>query len=174
MAGHSGVLGAVDLDPPSPTFNITDPLVVCSGHVLAARRGVHLAKGKLALPDGFVDVRQLLPTYAIRELYEETGLATMFGARDWTQYFAGKETFDHPDRSLRGRTITTAFYFDLGMGTLPDVWGQDAAADPRWTPVSQALGTRRDWFEDHHAILECFCADPNIGRPDLPHLTHLR
>jgi len=160
--------------PFAPTFNTTDAVVVRSGHVLAIRRGVNPGKGKLALPGGFLDVRQPLLTSAIRELREETGLGPMFEVRDWTHYLAGKETFDHPDRSLRGRTITTAFYFDLGLGALPNVRGQDDATDALWIPISQALGTPREWFEDHHAILEAFVLTPSMGRPGLPHLTHMR
>lgn len=160
--------------PFPPTFHTTDAVVVRSGHVLTIRRGVNPGKGKLALPGGFLDVRQPLLTSAIRELREETGLGMMFEVRDWTHYLAGKETFDHPERSLRGRTITTAFYFDLGVGALPNVSGHDDATEALWMPISQALATPREWFEDHHAILEAFVLTPSLGRPGLPHLTHMR
>lgn len=97
----------------------------------------------------------------------------MFEVRGWTHHLAGRETFDHPDRSLRGRAITTAFYFDLGVGALTGVCGQDAA-EALWVPISQALGTPREWFEDRHASAEAFVLIPSMGRPGLPHLTHLR
>jgi bifunctional NMN adenylyltransferase/nudix hydrolase len=64
--------------------------------------------------------------------------------------------FDYPERSVRGRTVTHAFHFDLGLGHLPEVRGGDDAEAAHWMPLSDALGKPELFFEDHHAIIEHF------------------
>ena len=68
----------------------------------------------------------------------------------------GSRVFDRPDRSLRGRTITHAFHFDVPRGELPEVrWGDDAA-DARWFPIADVLAMSNQLFEDHLHIVEYF------------------
>lgn len=64
--------------------------------------------------------------------------------------------FDDPRRSLRGRTITHAFYFDFASGCLPSVRGGDDAARARWVPMRELGSLRSKMFEDHFFILEHF------------------
>lgn len=56
---------------PSPVAVAVQP--VGSG-LLAVRRGIAPARGRLALPGGFIDVGETWQAGAVRELFEETGV----------------------------------------------------------------------------------------------------
>lgn len=144
------------------TFTTVDAVVVQSGHVLAVRRGAQPGKGLWALPGGFLNQNERLLDGAIRELVEETSISLAEGknsAKITREILRGsmreKEIFDKPDRSARGRTITTAFLFRLDdTKPLPKVKGMDDAADAFWLPIDEALERTEMWFEDHGDIIE--------------------
>jgi len=140
--------------PYAPTFVTADAVVVHSGHVLLIRRKSQPGRGLWALPGGFVNQDETLLEAAIRELREETRLK--IPAPVLRGSLKDRAVFDHPDRSLRGRTITHAFYFDFPAGPLPSVRGSDDAARARWTPVAEVRRLRSHLFEDHFFILEHF------------------
>ena len=152
--------------PYAPTFVTVDAVVVQSGHVLVVRRGAEQGKGLWALPGGFVNQHEKLRAAAIRELIEETGILLAEGkkAKDITEQklngsVRDSETFDKPDRDLRGRTITTAFLIRLDdTKPLPKVKGMDDAVDAFWVPINDALDRTDQWYADHHAILETMIA----------------
>ena len=151
------------------TFTTVDAVVVQSGHVLVVKRGHQPGKGLWALPGGFLNQGEKLRDGAIRELVEETGIRLAVGknAKEITSNILkgsirDYEVFDHPGRSLRGRTITTAFYFRLDdTKPLAPVYAGSAEADApdeildcKWITVDEALERTDMWFEDHHSILE--------------------
>jgi len=140
--------------PYPPTFVTTDAVVVHSGHVLLVRRRAEPGKGLWALPGGFVGQDETILDACLRELREETRLKVPVPVLKGS--LKGHNVFDHPDRSLRGRTITHAFHFDFPAGDLPDVRGSDDADKARWIPVSEALDMGPQLFEDHLHILEFF------------------
>lgn len=140
--------------PYPPIFVTVDAVVAHSGHVLLVRRKAQPGRGLWALPGGFVDQNETLRDAALRELREETRLK--IPAPVLRGSLRGEAVFDHPDRSLRGRTITHAFYFEFPSGGLPPVRGADDAARARWIPISEAQGMRASLFEDHFFILEHF------------------
>ena len=140
--------------PYAPTFVTTDAVVVHSGHVLLVRRRAEPGKGLWALPGGFVGQGEGLLESCLRELREETRLK--IPAPVLKGSIKGSHVFDHPDRSLRGRTITHAFHFDFPAGDLPDVRGGDDADKARWVPVSEALEMSAKLYEAHLHILEFF------------------
>lgn len=140
--------------PYPPTFVTTDAVVVHSGHVLLVRRRSEPGKGLWALPGGFVKQDEALLVSCLRELREETRLKIPVPVLKGS--IKGQHVFDHPDRSLRGRTITHAFHFDFPAGDLPAVKGSDDADKARWFPVSEALEMGPKLFEDHLSILEFF------------------
>lgn len=152
--------------PYAPTFVTVDAVVVQSGHVLVVKRGAKPGKGLWALPGGFVNPQEKLRAAAIRELIEETGIRLAEGkkAKELTEQILNgsvreSETFDKPDRDLRGRTITTAFLIRLDdTKPLPKVKGMDDAADAFWLPIDDALEQTDQWYADHHAILETLIA----------------
>lgn len=143
-----------DAAPYPPTFVTVDAVVVHSGHLLLVRRGAAPGKGQWALPGGFVQPNESLLDAAIRELREETRLKlpppVLRGA------LRERAVFDHPERSLRGRTITHAFHFLFPSGELPAVRGGDDAAKARWFPVAEALELEPQLFEDHFHIIGYF------------------
>jgi bifunctional NMN adenylyltransferase/nudix hydrolase len=140
--------------PYPPTFVTTDAVVVHSGHVLLVRRRSEPGKGLWALPGGFVQQDEAVLTACLRELREETRLKLPVPVLKGS--IKGEHVFDHPDRSLRGRTITHAFHFDFPAGELPIVKGGDDADKARWFQVSNALDMGSQLFEDHLHILEFF------------------
>lgn len=162
--------------PYPPIFVTTDSVVIQSGHVLVVERAAFPGKGLWALPGGFLNQNESLKDGAIRELIEETGISLAEGkrAKELTKSIlqgsiVQKEIFDKPDRSARGRTITTAFLFQLDdTKPLPRVKGQNAplsetdgavvveTANAFWIPISVALSNSDRWFEDHLAIIEYF------------------
>ncbi len=144
--------------PYKPTFVTVDAVVVQSGHVLLVRRKAEPGRGLLALPGGFVDQNERLLDAAIRELREETRLRVpvpvlrgSLGDRERPQLLA-QRVFDDPYRSLRGRTITTAFYFRLtDQPELPAVKGGDDASEAIWYPLANIRA--HEMYEDHYHII---------------------
>jgi bifunctional NMN adenylyltransferase/nudix hydrolase len=135
-------------------FVTVDAVVTASNHVLLVRRGGLLGNGLWAIPGGFLESRERLLQGAIRELREETGLATLNSSME--QSLKAVAVFDHADRSLRGRTITHAHWFDFGETLLPTVAGADDAVDARWIPITNLPEMEKQFFEDHFSILRHF------------------
>lgn len=144
--------------PYKPTFVTVDAMVTQSGHVLMVKRLGDRSKGDIgaglwALAGGFLEQHETLLEGAIRELKEETRIdvppAVLRGN------ISGQKVFDHPNRSLRGRTITTAFHIALPDAIkLPKVKGSDDAEKAKWFPLGEL---RRDMcFEDHYHIISHF------------------
>lgn len=135
-------------------FVTVDAVVVRSGHVLVVRRGGYPGKGLIALPGGFVGLRERIQTACIRELKEETRI--VYPLPDLESAIIGSRVFDHPDRSLRGRTITHAFCLDLGAGPLPRVKGDDDADKAWWMPLREVMASEERFYEDHFHIISHF------------------
>ncbi|MDO4426952.1 MAG: bifunctional nicotinamide-nucleotide adenylyltransferase/Nudix hydroxylase [Moraxella sp.] len=131
--------------PYPPTFFTVDALVVQAGHILVVRRGGEYGRGLLALAGGFVDTKETTAAAVVRELKEESGLDVA------GQTPAAVEVFDAPSRSLRGRTVTTVFLYELTGEGLPEVAGGDDASEAFWLPVGELAGD--DFFEDHYSII---------------------
>lgn len=140
--------------PYPPTFVTTDAVVAHSGHVLLVRRRAEPGKGLWALPGGFIGQDESILDACLRELREETRVK--IPAPVLKGSIKGQHVFDHPERSLRGRTITHAFHFDFPAGELPEVRGGDDAEKARWIPISEALEMGPSLYEDHLHILEFF------------------
>lgn len=144
--------------PFPPIFHTVDCVVIRSGHVLCVRRGKAYGGGQIALPGGFLNEHERIRTGAIRELKEETAIAMDKSELD--KFVKDEHVFDHPDRSERGRTITTAFFLDLGNGPLPKVKGSDDADKAWWMPLSEFYAREEEFFEDHFHIINYFVGSP--------------
>lgn len=139
--------------PYPPTFNTVDSVVVQSGHVLLVRRGASPGFGQWALPGGFIGQDETLKEAMLRELKEETKIKVPKPVLNGS--IKDKEVFDDPGRSERGRTITMAYYIDLGFDTeLPKIKGSDDAEKAVWVPFKDVRS--EDMFEDHWSIIDHF------------------
>ncbi|MBV8644276.1 MAG: bifunctional nicotinamide-nucleotide adenylyltransferase/Nudix hydroxylase [Candidatus Eremiobacteraeota bacterium] len=134
------------------TFTTVDALVTCNGHVLMVVRGEMPGKGLFALPGGFIRPEETLFDACVRELREETTIDVppRVLVRSCVNKNAAR-VFDDPFRSVRGRTITNVFRFDLAEPQLPKIKGADDAAEATWIPVGSI--TPRACFEDHGHII---------------------
>lgn len=141
--------------PYPPVFVTTDAVVIKSGHILVVRRRGFPGKGLLALPGGFVKETEQLVTGCLRELKEETQI--QIPKDELKKRIVDEKVFDHPDRSLRGRTVTHAYCIDLGAGTLPKVKGDDDAEKALWMPLRDVNRKEEEFFEDHFHIISYFC-----------------
>ena len=140
--------------PYPPIFCTVDALVKTNQHILLVKRAACPGKGLWALPGGFVDQHERLLQAAIRELLEETQLAVLQSSIQTA--LRDVKVFDHPGRSLRGRTITHVHFFDLASDHLPDIHGSDDAADANWVPIAQLAAMEDQFFDDHFHILDHF------------------
>jgi len=140
--------------PYAPMFVTLDAVVKAAGHVLLVQRGGFPGKGLWALPGGFLDQNERLFQGAIRELFEETNLAVLASTLEHS--LVDVKVFDHPGRSLRGRTITHAHFFDLLTEHLPDIRAADDAAQAAWVSIEKLEGMEEVFFDDHFHILDQF------------------
>lgn len=141
--------------PFPPTFVTVDAVVVQDGHILLIKRGCNPGKGKYALPGGFLNADEFIFRSAIRELKEETNIDVPTAVLE--RAFKEVKTFDHPKRSLRGRTITHAHFFKLEGGKpLPMVKADDDASEAMWVPLNELARLEEVFFEDHLGMIEYF------------------
>ena len=141
--------------PFPPVFVTTDAVVFCMGHVLLVRRKLNPGKGRLALPGGFLGQDEYLFDSCIRELKEETKIDIPYPVLKSS--LSKQNVFDHPRRSLRGRTITHAYLFELSnQKGLPAVKPADDAEEAMWVPLSRIEELSEEFFSDHLMIIKYF------------------
>jgi cytidyltransferase-like protein len=141
--------------PYPPSFITSDFILKCCGNVLLVRRKLGLGKGLLALPGGFVRHHETMRQAAVRELREETCLN--ISALELDSVIKSSKIFDYPTRSLRGRTVTNAFFGELDSAdVLPQVQGSDDAAEAEWVPIYDIYQKSEQFFEDHFHIIHYF------------------
>jgi bifunctional NMN adenylyltransferase/nudix hydrolase len=142
--------------PYAPTFVTVDAVVKKAGQILLVKRKVAPGEGLWALPGGFVNQNERLVDAALRELIEETCIdlppGLLRGSMD------DGEVFDHPGRSLRGRTFTHAYLFDLDKADtrktgMPSVEGADDAEDAKFFTFQEILDMADAIYEDHLSIM---------------------
>lgn len=137
------------------TFVTTDAVVVKNGHVLVVKRKFNPGKGLIAIPGGFVNQNESIQDSALRELKEETRI--LLPKETLTKHIVDSHVFDHPGRSLRGRTITHAYCIKLpDGGQLPQVKGDDDAERAMWIPIADLYIRENEFYEDHLHIISYF------------------
>ncbi|AFY62490.1 bifunctional nicotinamide-nucleotide adenylyltransferase/Nudix hydroxylase [Synechococcus sp. PCC 6312] len=140
--------------PYPPIFVTVDAVVVQSGHVLVVRRKARPGLGLIALPGGFVQQDETLMTAMLRELKEETRLKVPLPVLRGS--IIDNHVFDNPGRSLRGRTITHAYFIQLKGGELPPVKGGDDAEQAWWMSLADLYAQEDQFYEDHFQIIQHF------------------
>ncbi|MEY4764153.1 MAG: hypothetical protein RI907_826 [Pseudomonadota bacterium] len=140
--------------PYPPVFVTVDTVVKCGQKVLLVQRGQPPGVGLLAVPGGFIEQRETAYQSALRELREETRFNLL--ASTMQSALKGQAVFDHPDRSQRGRTITHAFFFDLGDRPLPEVLADDDAQAAVWVDISALPDMEDRFLDDHFHMLDHF------------------
>jgi len=144
--------------PYCPTFQTTDSVVLQGGHILLIQRGFAPGKGLWALPGGFINPKESLEDCVVRELLEETKIKVPeIVLRKAITY---SKVFDHPERDLRGRTITNAYLIELtgGDGKLPRVKGSDDAKKAKWFKLSEIEDMEEIIYGDHKHIIQTLVA----------------
>ncbi len=139
-------------------FVTVDAVVTAADRLLLIQRGRAPGTGLWALPGGFLEGSERLLSAAIRELKEETLVSA--SDAELKASLQGVAVFDHPQRSQRGRTITHAHFFALGVAALPSVEGADDAQAARWVPVAELPRMTSELFEDHFQIIDHFLRLP--------------
>lgn len=145
--------------PYPPSFNTVDAVTVQGGHILLVKRKAEPGKGLWALPGGFVDPEETLETAMLRELKEETRISVPLPILKSNITY--RRQFDHPKRSLRGRTFSEAFLIEVPLDhnkQLAKVKGSDDAEKAQWIPINDALEMSEQLFEDHHSIISMMVA----------------
>lgn len=138
--------------PYPPVFVTADSLVTCLGHVLLVQRKAAPGEGLWALPGGFLGQFETVRECALRELEEETKIKVPPRILDTS--IVKDKLYDHPSRSLRGRTVTTVYHIDLrGERSLPKVKGSDDAAQAKWISFADFIRMQNKMFEDHYSII---------------------
>jgi bifunctional NMN adenylyltransferase/nudix hydrolase len=141
--------------PYPPIFVTVDCVVIQSGHILLIKRKVNPGKGMFALPGGFINANERIEDSALRELKEETKIAV--DNIILRKAIKDVHIFDHPVRSLRGRTITHAYFIQLdNTKPLPKVNGGDDADKAMWIPFNDVILNEEQFFEDHLGIIQYF------------------
>ena len=96
--------------------------------VLLVKRAIPPFKGQFAIPGGFVHEEESLVDAALRELREETGVTDV--------YLEQLYSFGDPNRDLRDRVITVAYFALISADRTPLAAGSDAI-EAGWWPVSK-------------------------------------
>ncbi len=140
-------------DWPRPMVTVDAAVFTFSGdkaRVLLINRGNEPFKGKWALPGGFVGMDEELEDAVVRELAEETGLATV--------RLEQMRTFGTVGRDPRGRQITIVF---TGIATegQDKIKAGDDAAQAQWFDIENLP---KDMAFDHNEVVRF--AIENLGK----------
>jgi bifunctional NMN adenylyltransferase/nudix hydrolase len=138
--------------PYAPTFVTVDAVVVQAGHILLIKRKSAPGKGLFAMPGGFLNPGERIINGMLRELDEETKIKVQ--QKVLRGSVVGKEVYDFPGRSLRGRVITHAFAIQLPESKLSKVKGSDDAEKAFWVPINEVYKMQDMFFEDHWYVID--------------------
>ncbi len=114
-------------------------------HVLLVKRAQHPAKGKWALPGGFIDLNRdkTLDDTARRKLKEKTGIDT--------PYLEQVETVGSSERDPRGWSVTVV-YLALIVSEDIELTANESSEQVLWVPIEKAITDYKLAF-DHSDLL---------------------
>lgn len=147
--------------PHGISFQTADSVITWRGLVLLGQRRGNPGKGLWALPGGYVNEKEWIAKGAFRELGEEARTRVYLHGRHSRHrlkfdesWMVGRKQYDWPERSQRGRVITTRFHWRI-----PDHLDvvHEAADDLQRTqffPIHDVLDKMDyEMFEDHQMII---------------------
>jgi 8-oxo-dGTP diphosphatase len=126
------------MDYNSPKLT-TDGAIIKDSKILLVKRKNEPFKGKWALPGGFVEYGEKVEDAVIREIKEETGLATRI------KEFIG--IYSDPNRDPRGHTVAIVFLLEIIDGKLN---AKDDADDVKFFNLNKLPSLSFD----HNTIIE--------------------
>ena len=144
-----------------PVFQTVDSVVTQSGHVLLTKRRAFPGKGLMALPGGFLKVKEGMTCResAISILKDKTNIK--LNERTLDRCIRSVRQFDDPYRSRRGRTITTAYHIELQDDVeLVKVSSGRNTEYSQWVPFAELDPTQM--FEDHYHIIQAMIQNTAI------------
>lgn len=128
-------------------FQTADNIILWKGHILLANRRSFPGKGLWALPGGFVNVDKSVQQSAIDNARDKTKLQLK---PDW---LVTSKVYDAPKRSLRGRTITTAYLWKLPDSFSFDIEAGKNTNKVKWFQFCDVLQMSSVLYEDHYDII---------------------
>lgn len=128
-------------------YQTVDNIILWKGHILLAKRRSFPGQGLWALPGGFLDAKKTILDSAIEVARDKTRLHLR---KEW---LINSKTFDHPKRSLRGRTITTAHFWKLPDSYTYDISAGRNTSKVRWFEFSEVVRMSEELYEDHLDII---------------------
>ena len=142
-----------DYQPPLMAVSV-DVAVFCEldseTQVVLIQRANEPYRGAWALPGGFVELGEDLPTAAVRELEEETGVAL-----DPSQ-LRQVGAYGSPDRDPRLRVVGILFW--ASVPEPPEPVGGSDAAHSQLIPLRNALGAGFELAFDHPVLRDAVAA----------------
>ena len=132
--------------------NTVDAVVIQSGHVLVGKRSALPGRGLYCLPGGFMEPHETVLDAMLCELREETKIKVPSPVLKGN--IKDVQLFDDPNRSTRGRILTTAYLIELPNGPLPKVKASDdlMKGSAMWMPLGEV--NSMTFFEDHYDIIQ--------------------
>ena len=147
--------------PYPPIFQTADSVISWRGLVLLGKRRSSPGKGLWALPGGYVNANEWIEVGAFRELGEEARTKIFIETRNGRRrlkfdksWMVDRKTYDYPERSQRGRIITTRFHWCIPAHLEVQHEAADDLQRTQFFPIYDILN-RMDYeiFEDHQQII---------------------
>ena len=143
--------------PFPPTFVTTDAVVYYRGHVLVVTRNGPIGNGLYCLPGGFLSQNHTVNDGIIENLKKDTGIKVYKPILQ--SNVVDTHVFDDPNRSTRGRIITTAGLIVLdnvsSLNELPKVRNiKGDKTHAQWLSLYDIEHNPEKFFEDHFYIIK--------------------
>lgn len=143
--------------PFPPTFVTTDAVVYYRGHVLVVTRNGPVGNGLYCLPGGFLSQNHTVNEGIIENLKKDTGIKVYKPILQ--SNVVDSHVFDDPNRSARGRIITTTGLIVLdnvsSLNELPKVRNvKGNKTHARWLSLYEIEHHSDKFFEDHFYIIK--------------------
>lgn len=127
-----------------------DAVLIHGDQVAMIRRGEEPCKGSLAFVGGHVEIDEWAIDAAMRELFEEVGVA--LGRECFTEV---PGIWDAPDRNPLRRTIGVAYLVRVPAGEpRPQLVAGDDADDAEWVRIADVLDGTVPVAFDHRQMLD--------------------